>query len=226
MAIRTYNVDAVVVISATVLNSRTLAWATEGRRSILLNRLGHDEIASVCCDNSMGARALVDHLHDIGCNRIGYVAGLTKSAIGMARFGAFTLRLAELGMRVAGTTSHEAYSYDAGWRGALDLLPEKPDAIFFASDVLALGGLDALRAARLAGSIAAVGFDDIPMSGWPGYSLTTYRQPINAIVEKTLDLLQCADPGPPRLYALPGELVVRKTTERNGAPTPCSVPDG
>lgn len=211
-AIRAYNLDAVVVISATVLNARTLGWATEGRRAVLLNRLGHEDIATVCCDNVLGARALVDHLYEAGHRRIGYVAGLTTSAIGMTRYSAFTSRLAELGMRLAGTASREVYSYDAGWHGALELIAQEPDAIFFASDILALGGLDALRQAGLAGQIGAVGFDDIPMAGWAGYSLTTYRQPIGALVQTTVGLLVAAEAAPPRLHALPGELVVRNST--------------
>ena len=220
LAIRTYNLDAVVVISATILNARTLAWATEGRKAILLNRLGHDDITSVCCDNVDGARVLVDHLHATGRRRIGYVAGLTRTAIGMTRYSAFASRLAELGMRLAGTAAREVYSYEAGWRGALDLLPERPDAIFFASDILALGGLDALRHAGAAGEIAVVGFDDIPMAAWPGYALTTYRQPIDAIVEKTVELLVAGDPVPARLYELPGELVVRASTSPGSAKEP------
>lgn len=212
LAIRTYNVDSVVVISATVLNARTLAWATEGRRSVLLNRLGHDDITTVCCDNAQGARALVDHLYETGHRRIGYVAGLTQSAIGVTRFSAFSARLAERGMRLTGTASREAYSYDAGWHAALEILPERPDAIFFASDVLALGGLDAIRQAGAGGRIAAVGFDDIPMASWNCYSLTTYRQPIEDIVAKTVELLTAPDPGPVQLYSLPGELVVRAST--------------
>ncbi|MGV8988536.1 MAG: LacI family DNA-binding transcriptional regulator [Cypionkella sp.] len=212
LAIRTYNVDAVVVISATVLSPQNLDWATEGRRLILLNRLGHDDITSVACDNKAGAQTLVDHLDNIGRRRIGYVAGLTRSTIGMTRYGAFTSRLAELGMRLVGTTSQEAYSYDAGWSGALDLLPAKPDAIFFASDILALGGIDAMKQAGVAEDIAVVGFDDIPMAAWPSYSLTTYRQPIRAIVEKTVELLVAAAPPPPQHHALPGELIIRNST--------------
>jgi DNA-binding LacI/PurR family transcriptional regulator len=215
-AIRTYNVDAVVIISATVLNSRMLAWATEGRRSILLNRLGHDEITSVCCDNALGFRAMVDHLHQTGRQRIGYVAGLTTSGIGLTRYSAFATRLAELGMRLVGTATREAYSHEAGWLSTQELLPQAPDAIVYASDVLALGGIEAIRRAGLAGQIAVTGFDDIPMASWPGYSLTTYRQPVADIVARTVELLQAPDMGPPRRHSLPGELVIRATTSPDG----------
>ncbi len=215
-AIRTYNVDAVVIISATVLNARMLAWAADGRRSILLNRLGHDEITTICCDNTLGFRTLVDHLHETGRQRIGYVAGLTTSGIGLVRYSAFTTRLAELGMRLVGSATREAYSHEAGWLSTLDLLPHAPDAIVYASDVLALGGIEAIRKSGLAGKIAVTGFDDIPMASWPGYSLTTYRQPVADIVTRTVELLQEPDIGPPRRHTLPGELVIRATTSPEG----------
>jgi DNA-binding LacI/PurR family transcriptional regulator len=212
LALRTYNVDAVVILSATILNSRSIAWATEGRRSVLLNRLDQPEIDTVCCDNADGARRLVDHLHDAGHRRIGYVAGLTRSTIGMTRFSAFSARLAQRGMRLAGTASEEIYSYEAGWRGAMSLLPERPDAIFFASDILALGGLDALKQAGRAADLGVVGFDDIPMASWPGYSLTTYRQPVEAMVAKTVELVASDGDEPPGLFQLEGEVIERQSS--------------
>lgn len=215
VAIRTYNVDAVLVIAATVLDERALTWATEGRRAVLINRLTHSDLPTVCCDNAAGARAIVDHFHAIGRRRIGYVAGLSKTAIGLARYGAFTTRLAEHGMQLAGTVSHESYDYNSGRRGALSLLAEKPDAIFFASDILALGGIDGLvgeAGVRVPEDIAVAGFDDIAMAAWPLYSLTTYRQPIAALVDEAIALLAPAEHEGPVHRILPGELVIRAST--------------
>lgn len=214
VAIRTYNVDAVVVIAASVLTERDLAWAIEGRKAILLNRLSDQSIATVCCDDVAGVRAMVDHLHAIGRRNIGYVAGLSKTAIGMQRHSAFTTRLAQLGMRLAGTVSYEAYSYQAGWQGALDLVTERPDAVFFASDILALGGIDALRSeagVRVPEDIAVAGFDDVAMASWPVYRLTTYRHPIAEIVDHTVALLS-GDDIPAEHTTVPGELIVRAST--------------
>jgi len=212
VAIHTYNVDAVVVIASTMLNSRMLTRITEGRKAVLLNRIGHEDIASVCCDNALGARLLVDHLYEAGHRRIGHVAGMTSSGIGMLRYSAFTSRLAELGMRLTRTVSHEAFSYEAGWDSALDLLADEPDAIFFTSDILALGGIDALRTDPRGAGVGVVGFDDIPMAAWPNYSLTTYRQPVSAIAETTTRLLTEDGPTTPKLYSLPGELVIRASS--------------
>jgi DNA-binding LacI/PurR family transcriptional regulator len=214
VAIRTFNVDAVVIISATMLTERDLAWATEGRRAVLLNRQSMDDITSVCCDNTAGAQAVVDHLHAIGRRRIGYVAGLSKTAVGIERRSAFVTRLAELGMRLTGTVSYEAYSYEAGWHGALHLLDGNPDAIFFASDILALGGIDALRLeakVEVPAQIAVAGFDDIAMAAWPRYSLTTYRQPIKQLVDTVLELLSTEDTQIVH-KSISGELIVRAST--------------
>ena len=220
VAIRTYNVDAVLVISATVLNERTLVWATEGRRAVLLNRLTDADIPTVCCDNVAGARAIVDHFHAIGRRRVGYVAGLSRTAVAQERHGAFAARLAERGMQLVGTVSHEAYDHGSGRRGAIELLANKPDAIFFASDILALGGLDALAEAGVSvpQDVAVAGFDDIDMAAWPIYALTTYRQPMTALVEEAIALLTPAEREGPVRRSLAGELVVRASTVgRDGA---------
>lgn len=219
IAIRTYNVDAVVVLSATVLGERDLAWAVEGRRAVVLNRLTTQEITTICCDTGLGMAALVDHLEALGRRRIGYVAGLTRSAIGVERHRALTTRLAERGMRLTGIASYESHSYEAGWKGALDLVPGRPDAILFATDILALGGMDALREAAglsIPGDIAVAGFDDIAPAGWPHYGLTTYRQPVDRMVELTLGRLT-AEPAPPVVHlTVAGELVVRGSTRPAG----------
>ncbi|GAB5376632.1 MAG: LacI family DNA-binding transcriptional regulator [Acuticoccus sp.] len=218
VAIRTYNVDAVVVIAATVLSEQMLAWATEGRRALLLNRLTHTDIPSITCDNVAGTRAVVDHFHALGRRRIGYVAGLSRTAIGMERHSSFTARLAELGgMQLVGTVSHEVYDYGSGYRGALELLDRKPDAIFFASDALAVGGIDALKTVAglsVPGDIAVAGFDDIPMASWSAYSLTTYRQPIAALAEEATRILSAGGdaPAPAGQTTLAGQLVVRAST--------------
>ncbi len=215
LAIRTYDVDAVIVVSATVLSERVLSWATEGRRAILLNRQSSDGLTTICVDNVAGARAVVDHFHQIGRRSIGYVAGLTRTAVGMERQNAFLARLAELGMHLAGSVSHQAYSYEAGQRGALDLLDRRPDAIFFASDILALGGLDALRdrGVRIPDDIAVAGFDDIGMASWPHYALTSYRQPIEDLLQAVEERLSAPEAPEGGVHlTIPGTLILRRST--------------
>jgi DNA-binding LacI/PurR family transcriptional regulator len=219
VALRQYNVDAVVVISATVLSGPTLRWATEGRVSVLVNRTVPDlPISSVSCNNAEGARAIADHFHAIGRRRVAYVAGLPHTSTNLERKSAFITRVAELGMTLTHALSGGEYSYEAGYRCAGEILEGKPtDAVFFANDILALGGFDAFTAAgrRIPEDIAVAGFDDIAMARWPRYSLTTFRQPVDDIVAKTVSMiterLSTADL-PPTQHALAGSLEIRSST--------------
>ena len=220
VALRKYNVDAVVVISATVLSGASLHWATEGRTAVLVNRTIPDEtLTSVCCNNIEGARAIADHFHDLGRRRVAFVAGLSHTSTSLERQNAFVTRVAELGMTLTRCVSGGEYSYEAGYRAGLEIAAGEPtDAVFFANDILAAGGFDALTETvgmRVPEDIAIAGFDDVALTRWPHYSLTTFRQPIDAMVEQTVHLIteQLARSGlTPTQNSLSGELIVRHST--------------
>ena len=115
-----------------------------------------------------------------------------------------------------------AFSYEAGYAAARRLLARKPrpDAIFGANDVVALGVVDAARrefGLKVPQDLSVVGFDDISMASWPAYSLTTLRQPVKAMIDSTVDLAQRLtrrSTEKPSAIWLPGELIVRSTTRR------------
>jgi LacI family transcriptional regulator len=96
------------------------------------------------------------------------------------------------------------------------LLEHKPDAIFAASDMMALGGLRALRDAGLSapGDVAVIGFDDLPPVGSANPPLTTVRQPIRRmgikLVETLLDIIENGN-HPPRRIVFDTELVIRES---------------
>ena len=55
------------------------------------------------------------------------------------------------------------------------------------------------------------------MASWPAYSLTTLRQPVKAMIDSTVDLVQRLtrrSTEKPSAIRLPGELIVRSTTWR------------
>ena len=219
-ALRQYNVDAVIVLSATALSGPALHWATENRAAILVNRsLPDNSITSVCCDNASGAREIADHLYAIGRRRVAYVAGLAHTSTNLERQSAFITRVAELGMTLTMQLSGGEYSYEAGYRAAREIAAKgDTDGIFFANDILAIGGMDALRdeaGLSVPDDIAVVGFDDIAMGSWPRYSLTTYRQPVDDLVDRTVRLIANGDvePGkPPIAVRLPGSLIKRASS--------------
>lgn len=221
VALRKYNVDAVVVISATVLSGEALRWATEGRAAVLVNRTIPDmNLTTVSCNNREGARAIADHFHALDRRRVAYVAGLPHTATNLERQNTFVTRVAEHGMRLTHCVPGGEYSYDAGYRAALEIAEGgQTDAIFFANDILAAGGFDALKEARglrIPDDIAVAGFDDIALARWPRYSLTTFRQPVDGIVDMTVSLVleQLARPDlVPSQNVLNGELIIRQSTD-------------
>ena len=91
------------------------------------------------------------------------------------------------------------------------------DAVFAASDMMAVGALRALREAgkRVPEDVALASYDDMPIAANTNPPLTTVRQPIhrNGIIaaETLFDMIE--HPGsPPRRIVLPAELVIRATT--------------
>jgi DNA-binding LacI/PurR family transcriptional regulator len=94
-------------------------------------------------------------------------------------------------------------------------LPERPTAVFAASDTQAIGVLEAARALEISvpGELSVVGFDDIEVASYVG--LTTVRQPLVESGRRGATLLLevlAGDPVAPLRELLPLELVVRGTT--------------
>jgi len=216
-ALRQYNVDALVVASAAVSSRIAEEWRRDARRIVLINRIiPGAPVASISCDNADGARRLADLLHQTGHRRPVYVAGPRHTSTNREREAHFIARLMELGCPLGGRIDTPDYSFEAGYEAARAAMAVRPDAIFFANDILALGGMDCLRhelGVAIPGDLSVVGFDDIPMATWPSYALTTIRQPVAEMVERTVaaianggeDLLPCV---------LPGALVERATVAR------------
>jgi len=218
-AVLEYRVDALIVTSATLSSARIDECARHEMPVILFNRSSPGSAASaVCCDNVEGGRLAANLLLDAGHRRLAYIAGSANSSTNRDREKGFVDRLWERGVTALDRERGD-YTYESGLAAARRLLARDapPDAIFCASDIIALGVRDAAREAalRVPDDLAIVGFDDIPMAGWLPYDLTTIRQPVDRMIAATLALLQAPETGPvTRLF--PGQLVERGSTRRAG----------
>ena len=112
-----------------------------------------------------------------------------------------------------------AFSHDAGRAAAAELLslPEPPTALVCGNDVIALGALSAAREAgvRVPEDLTVIGFDDIPMAGWPLVALTTMHCDLAGMariaVELLLDRIACGTDGELKVHRLVPTLVKRGT---------------
>ena len=101
------------------------------------------------------------------------------------------------------------------------LKQEPVDAWFCGDDVIAVGALQAARAANLQvpQDLGLLGLNDMAMAGWSGIELTTIIQPLNAIVDAAVALIESgiADPDAvPDHRLLPFSLAERKTLRLPG----------
>jgi LacI family transcriptional regulator len=154
----------------------------------------HRDITSVDSDNVHGAMMAVQHLVRQGYTRIASITGPLTMTAGIDRREGFLSA-----MRGAGFAPEERYivegdfSEQGGFNAMQRLLAldERPQALFVASDMMAIGALRAIRAAglRVPEDIALVGFDDIPLASAVEPTLTTIRQPIEQLGHTAASLL-------------------------------------
>ncbi len=110
------------------------------------------------------------------------------------------------------------FTYEGGYHGMTKLLADRRslDGVFAANDLSALGALRAIRDAgyQCPDDIKIVGFDDIEATRYIYPSLTTIRQPMDAIGQAALHMLSQQMDGEPvteNLILLPGELIRRES---------------
>jgi LacI family transcriptional regulator len=159
----------------------------------------------------------VQHLLHLGRRRIATITGPRNTAVGQDRYQGYEQALRQRGLPVLPELVVESdFTDDGGYAAMQRLLPHHPDAVFVASDWMALGALRALReaGANLPEDVALVGFDDIPLASQTVPPLTTIRQRIQQVgVLASQLLLELLDNPtlPPTHKILPTELVVRQS---------------
>jgi len=170
-------VDGLIVLSPH-LDAANLAASLAGRLPVVLMNGGAAETGrpSIVIDNHGGARSAVEHLLSLGRTRIAHIAGPTGNLEAEARMAGYAEALA-----VAGLSSHVVegdFNQASGHRAGVSLMSgERPDAVFAANDMMAIGAMLAFQEAgvRCPEDIAVVGFDDVPVAALVRPSLTTLR---------------------------------------------------
>lgn len=196
--------------------------ADAGVPQVVLGRAFHyDNVSNIDVDNANAAYNAVTHLMRLGYQRIATISGPGHSAVGIDRMQGYTRALTERGYKIDESLIVEGDFSEAGGYYAMQrLLPAKPDAVFAASDVTAIGAMRAIREAGLnvPNDLAIVGFDDIPMATTLDTPLTTIRQPVIQFgvraVELLIDLIENGIQ-PPRHIMIDTQLVIRDSCGAN-----------
>lgn len=179
--------------------------------------LEYPEASFVDVANRAGAETAVAHLVALGRRRIATITGRLDTAAGQHRRLGYAAALAAAGLPLdEALIAPGNFEAEMAYQATLALLPHQPDAIFAASDSMALAALRALAEVDVAApdEVALVGFDDLAAAATAVPPLTTVRQPIRRLgtlaVETLLALLEEPEAGP-RQVVLPTELIIRRS---------------
>jgi LacI family transcriptional regulator len=219
--------DGVIVASALMDDAVLNALQERQMPFVLVGRhLTDSRVSYVDVDNHNATREMVNYLLRMGYRRIATITGPSNMIAGHDRREGYLDALRSRGItpdpnlivegdftQTGGYTAMQRLLNPAGNGGGKHTV----DAVFVASDMMAVGALRALHEAgkRVPEDVALASYDDMPIAANTDPPLTTVRQPIhrNGMVaaETLFDLIE--HPGsPPRRIVLPAELVIRATT--------------
>ncbi len=156
----------------------------------LINR--HAELPGcdrVSSDNALGGKLAAELLHAGQCRDVGFIGENCDNFSTRQRYEGFIHHASGLAV-----TAHfcEKGGYQSGFAAARRLAAERPglQALFCATDMLAIGAMDGLRADNPAAVLPAIiGFDDIPQAEWQPYQLTTIQQDTTLLAYHAVEML-------------------------------------
>ena len=207
-----------VILTATRMGDPLLSRMVAGDLPfVMVGRPDVDGVSYIDVDNVDGARMAAAHLCSLGYQRIALIGAPVSTTAGLDRLEGFTAGLADCGrvlepeLRVDGD-----FSEQSGYVAMQELIPQQPDAVFVASDTMAIGALRAVREAgiRVPHDMGLVGFDGLPASENSVPPLTTIRQPVTESAAQAVQLLNGLVRGElesPTSQIVPVELIVRES---------------
>lgn len=176
-----------------------------------------DDRPTLRLDNVGAMDAMVAHLVEGGRPRVVHIAGPEGNVDARERVEGYRAAMARHAPGIEPVVLAGDFSEEAGEAAARTIRDNAIpcDAVFAANDMMAIGCLQALRAAGtdVPGEIAVAGFDDVPLARYLG--LTTMRVRIAEMgaraIERLIDVLE-GGPADARAERHSVELVVRGTT--------------
>jgi len=191
---------------------------------VVLVDTSRPEFDSITVENQRGAYLATSHLLELQHRRIGMIDASLTSEPARVRLEGYRQALEEHELpfdenlvRFSRNMKLDGFNREAGYEAMKELLSlgsNRPTAVFVASDVQAIGALQALReeGLRIPEDMALIGFDDIELAEHAG--LSTMRQPMYEMGTLAVEILveRIKNPNaPPRHTSFTPEIVVRET---------------
>ncbi len=211
-----YQVDGIIAASVSMSSGLSERCRMARVPMVLFNR-SQDEpaMSAVTSDNIEGGKKVANFLLETGHKKIGFITGWEGASTQRDREAGFISALNERGISLHSRKIGNFVLDEAKKATRAMFLEEPPTAIFVANDHMAFAVLDTLRfelGLNVPDDVSVIGYDDVPAASWPAYSLTTVRQPVNQMVQETVEILKRKIEAPdakPQKIIIDGPLIVR-----------------
>ncbi|MBB5018054.1 LacI family transcriptional regulator [Chitinivorax tropicus] len=212
-------VDGIVILSGGLTESQIASYAQRIPIVATGHQLRANRALGITFDQYQGARMAMQHLIEMGHQRIAFIAGLVGHGDAKARLQGYEDALAAAGIAFDPQLVVQGNFLENGGILAVNLLLEAHQqfsAIFAANDHTAYGARLALyrRGIRVPEDVSVIGFDDLPASSYVTPPLTTIRQPVfeagRVAAQSLLHLIRGESVAVPSLAL---ELIVRESVK-------------
>lgn len=175
-----------IILAFTLLGQEDFDEIREKKVPLVLfgQNILRNNISSVYSDFKEGAYLAVTHLVNLGFRRIAYIGGSGDQLENRDKTLGYSEALLDSGLGQSKELMFQGNDdMDSGYLAAVKLLKlnPRPDAIFVANDLMAIGAIDALkdRGVRIPDDISVIGYDNIQMAAHTEPRLTTVSWPVH-----------------------------------------------
>jgi DNA-binding LacI/PurR family transcriptional regulator len=192
-ALLEYRTDGIILVSPR-MGASEITKALRELPAVMVGRtLRNAQIDAVMTDESQGSHLAVEHLVELGHERIVHIDGGAGAGAAPRRAG-YMRAMREAGLEKLAAVVPGDFNEQAGARGAERIIRghgKPPTAVFAANDLVAVGAIDRLEqeGIRIPEDMSVVGYDNIFVAGLRHLSITTVNQPRHAMGRDALELL-------------------------------------
>ncbi len=188
-------IDGLIIAPSDDKNESFDILESQGIPFVIVDRVVEDfeKFNGVFCNNEKGIKLGLDYLYNKNKRNIAFIGGNKEYSTANIRLKTYIEKVNELGIYNKEFNIEDDFSLEGGFKATKRLIEKEidVDAIFYSSDVMAIGGIKYLlrNGYKIPEDISILGFDNIDICNFIEPELTTVAQPIYNIGEEGIKLL-------------------------------------
>ncbi|WED21136.1 LacI family transcriptional regulator [Vibrio sp. JC009] len=144
-------------------------------------------------DNYSAGQIAANEFIERGAKRLAYITGEIPTVTNAERFSGFTDAAKDL-LGNDPVYLEAYYGYEAAQDKIRELLTQddRPDAIFCATDIIAMSAMDVARydlGLSIPGDLQVLGFDNLPQANWKSYQLSSFKQDYGRLAREAVKIV-------------------------------------